>query len=222
MQPTSPLWLKVLPCARSEPPSSNHPPPGHGRGIRGKGEATTMPNHWLRAACFFLIASSLYGCSTPAAPALSPDPSPSITTTPAMTAPAPQVQAPILVQTATPEGNPMTAMPIAGSPSALLAGMSLEEKIGQTMIIGFDGLSVSPDLREMIVDRHIGGGILFARNVQSPQQGADLCAELQKNALDSGQPGLVIALEQEMALFQPSARRRQGARSCLWCRAQRE
>lgn len=91
----------------------------------------------------------------------------------------------------------MTETQNSGSISARLAGMSLEEKIGQTMIIGFDGPGVDAGLREMIVKRHVGGVILFARNVQSPRQVAALCAELQKIALESGHPGLFIAIDQE-------------------------
>jgi len=49
----------------------------------------------------------------------------------------------------------------------------------------------------MIADYHIGGVILFARNVQSPEQVARLTNELQKIARASGSPGLFIAIDQE-------------------------
>lgn len=75
--------------------------------------------------------------------------------------------------------------------------MTLEQKIGQMMIIGFDGTTVDPDLRRMITDYHIGGVILFARNIQSPRQVAALTNELQHLALESGHPGLFIAIDQE-------------------------
>ncbi len=65
------------------------------------------------------------------------------------------------------------------------------------MVIGFDGLEVGVDLRRMISEYHIGGVILFARNVQSPQQVAALTNELQKIAVESGNPGLIIAIDQE-------------------------
>ncbi len=80
---------------------------------------------------------------------------------------------------------------------SLLASMSLEQKIGQVMIIGFDGFTVSQDLRKLIEDYHIGGMILFARNIQSPEQVARLTNELQTIALQSGHPGLFIAIDQE-------------------------
>jgi len=75
--------------------------------------------------------------------------------------------------------------------------LTLEQKIGQVMIIGFDGTTVDADLHRMISEYHIGGVILFARNVQSPQQVAALTNELQKIAIESGNPGLFIAIDQE-------------------------
>ncbi len=75
--------------------------------------------------------------------------------------------------------------------------LTLEQKIGQLMIIGFDGTTVDAELRRMITDYHIGGVILFARNVESPRQVAALTNKLQHLALESGHPGLFIAIDQE-------------------------
>ena len=75
--------------------------------------------------------------------------------------------------------------------------LTLEQKIGQVMIIGFDGTTVDADLRRMLSEYRIGGVILFARNVQSSQQVATLTNELQNIALESGSPGLFIAIDQE-------------------------
>lgn len=103
---------------------------------------------------------------------------------------------------ATPAATPLpftpwpTATP-APELEALLASMTLEQKIGQVMIIGFDGLEPEPGLLEMIRTYHIGGVILFARNVASPRQVAELTNALQRAALESGQPGLFIAIDQE-------------------------
>jgi len=65
------------------------------------------------------------------------------------------------------------------------------------MLIGFDGTIVDAELRRMIIEHHIGGVILFARNIQSPHQVAALTNELQAIALESGSPGLFIAIDQE-------------------------
>jgi len=86
---------------------------------------------------------------------------------------------------------------ITNMPPTTVSDMTLEQKIGQLMVIGFDGYSVDAGLRRMIADYHIGGVILFARNVQSPEQVARLTNELQRIALESGSPGLFIAIDQE-------------------------
>jgi len=75
--------------------------------------------------------------------------------------------------------------------------LTLEQKIGQIMIIGFDGTTIDIGLRQMITEYHIGGVILFARNIESPRQVAALTNDIQKTALESGNPGLFIAIDQE-------------------------
>lgn len=108
--------------------------------------------------------------------------------------PTPTPFRPVPAATAAPTSP---AASTAFDPQAVLKGMSLEQKIGQAMIIGFDGSTVSPGLREMIESYHVGGVILFARNVESPRQVANLTRSLQQIALDSGHPGLFIAIDQE-------------------------
>src|SRR5688572_10088989 len=75
--------------------------------------------------------------------------------------------------------------------------MTTDQKVGQLMMIGFDGTTCDAELRHMVTDYHIGGVILFARNVESPEQVARLTNELQKIALESGHHGLFIAIDQE-------------------------
>ncbi len=112
----------------------------------------------------------------------------------------PLPQEPVAVQASLtpfhPVGNPAETAP-GFDPEAQLRGMTLEQKIGQVMVIGFDGTTVSPELREMIEKYHVGGVILFARNVESPRQVASLTRSLQEIALASGHPGLFIAIDQE-------------------------
>jgi beta-N-acetylhexosaminidase len=75
--------------------------------------------------------------------------------------------------------------------------LPLEQKIGQLMIIGFDGPEADSALLEMISKYHIGGVILFARNVRSTKQVTELTNKLQRTAIASGSPGLFIAIDQE-------------------------
>ncbi|MCG3087739.1 beta-N-acetylhexosaminidase [Sporosarcina cyprini] len=50
---------------------------------------------------------------------------------------------------------------------SLLEQMTVEEKLGQLFIFGFEGKSFSPQLKEMIQQHHIGGLILLGRNVST-------------------------------------------------------
>src|SRR5215216_2993094 len=75
--------------------------------------------------------------------------------------------------------------------------LTLEQKIGQLMIIGFEGTQAGPTLLEMISNYYIGGVVFFARNVESPWQMAELINKLQQTAIERGNPGLFIAIDQE-------------------------
>lgn len=72
--------------------------------------------------------------------------------------------------------------------------MTLKEKIGQLFMVGFDGTNASKSVQRLIKEFHIGGLILFARNLQSPSQTAKLCNTLQ--AWSKKMP-LLISIDQE-------------------------
>ena len=113
------------------------------------------------------------------------------------TPPAPTNAGPDVTQ---PAAEPSAAHPTPTSlPSAegWFRGMTTEQKIGQVMVIGFDGVEATPELLEMVTRYHVGGVILFARNVESPAQVARLTNTLQKAAVESGHPGLIVAVDQE-------------------------
>ena len=80
---------------------------------------------------------------------------------------------------------------------ALLARMTLEQKVGQVMAFGFDGVALDGPVRNMVECLHPGGIVLFARNVQSPGQLAQLNGDLQRVADSSGDPSLIISIDQE-------------------------
>lgn len=85
----------------------------------------------------------------------------------------------------------------ASNVEALLARMTLEQKVAQLMVIGFDALPYDPGVREMIEHYQVGGIIFFARNVESPAQVARLTNEFQASALAKSGVGLFIAIDQE-------------------------
>lgn len=81
-----------------------------------------------------------------------------------------------------------------------LKQMTLEEKVGQMMMGGFDGPQPNEDVRRLIQEGHFGSIILFAYNdnVKDPVQTAQLTNRLQEMAQQTrlGIP-LLIATDQE-------------------------
>lgn len=70
--------------------------------------------------------------------------------------------------------------------------------VGQRVMVGFHGHEASADVRKLIRDFGVGHVILFARNVGSPEQVAQLCGELQDiNRRAGGDAPLLIAIDQE-------------------------
>ncbi|MCH8291265.1 beta-N-acetylhexosaminidase [Candidatus Poribacteria bacterium] len=80
----------------------------------------------------------------------------------------------------------------------LIDQMTIEEKVGQLMIVGFEGKKVNKTIRTHIDQRFVGGVALFGRNIQSPQQVARLTNELQRLAGETKhQIPLLIGIDQE-------------------------
>jgi beta-N-acetylhexosaminidase len=78
-----------------------------------------------------------------------------------------------------------------------LQGWSLEEKIGQMFLIGFDGTALTPEVEELFNTIHPGGVILFARNIEDEEQTRKLIQDLQNlSQNDTGMP-LFVATDQE-------------------------
>jgi beta-N-acetylhexosaminidase len=69
--------------------------------------------------------------------------------------------------------------------------------IGQHFIIDFDGPDITPGVERLIREGRIGGVILFAKNVRSPEQVRGLTRDLQGMASDAGLPSLFITIDQE-------------------------
>ena len=68
---------------------------------------------------------------------------------------------------------------------------------GVHLMVGFNGLTVERELRNIIRDFEIGGIVLFRRNVESPAQVSHLLAEAQDLARSHlGRP-LLVAVDQE-------------------------
>lgn len=61
-------------------------------------------------------------------------------------------------------------VPAVDRAAELLGSMTMDEKIGQMVIAGFDGYEVNDHVRSLIRDYRIGGFILYGNNVRSTSQ----------------------------------------------------
>ncbi len=68
---------------------------------------------------------------------------------------------------------------------------------GQRLMLGFDGIEFNNELKHIINDINACGIILFARNIESPEQVSCLCSDCQAYAGARGLPPLFIAVDQE-------------------------
>lgn len=71
--------------------------------------------------------------------------------------------------------------------------LSLEEKIGQMLVVGFHGTKTPPHIKEWLNEGKIGGVILFARNIETPEQVRALTKSLHSEA----KYPILIAIDQE-------------------------
>ena len=81
--------------------------------------------------------------------------------------------------------------------------MTLEEQIGQLLMVGFWGSTPSQEIIDLIQRHHVGNILLFSRNVRDTRQVLELTQSLQMIAKKAGQPyPLLIAIDQENGIMQ--------------------
>ena len=86
---------------------------------------------------------------------------------------------------------------MASAPGLRRSSMTQREirrHIGQLALVGFDGPSLAADVKALARAFDLGGVILFKRNVEAPDQVADLSAEVGR--LAAGLP-LWVGVDQE-------------------------
>jgi beta-N-acetylhexosaminidase len=81
------------------------------------------------------------------------------------------------------------------SQTALLPPDVLEQRLGQLIVGGFEGTTPPADLLERVARGHLGGVILFARNIEGPAQVLALTSALREAA--PREAPLVVAVDQE-------------------------
>lgn len=76
--------------------------------------------------------------------------------------------------------------------------MTLQEIVGQHLIVGVSGHALTADEKKFISGQNIGGVILFGRNVSEPKQVLELCKEIQAlRKSQISQIPLTISIDQE-------------------------
>ncbi len=84
---------------------------------------------------------------------------------------------------------------------------ALEEQIGQCLVAGFQGHTPSPQIVDLIENHHLGGVILFSRNIQDAAQLLELTTALQETARRAGHRyPLLIAVDQENGIVRRLSR----------------
>jgi beta-N-acetylhexosaminidase len=80
----------------------------------------------------------------------------------------------------------------------LVENMTLREKIGQLMVVGFQSKQIDQHIKTMMTEYHVGGVILYDRNMETPDQVASLNNQLQDLALkNKHQIPLMVSIDQE-------------------------
>lgn len=77
----------------------------------------------------------------------------------------------------------------------LVAKMSVEQKVGQLMMVGFGGKKMGPAIAKLLTGYHIGSVALYSRNIVNTKQLAKLVHDIRKAMHDEVQP--FIAIDQE-------------------------
>jgi beta-N-acetylhexosaminidase len=103
-----------------------------------------------------------------------------------------------------PTQTPSTSSASTLSPStkpdpiqAQIKQMTLDEKIGQMVIVGVDGTAVSEQTRDLIERYHVGGVILYKNNILNKAQTTDLLNELKQINTKQNKLPLWLSVDQE-------------------------
>jgi beta-N-acetylhexosaminidase len=75
----------------------------------------------------------------------------------------------------------------------ILSQMTIEEKIGQLFIFGFNGTTLNPDIQNMIETKYIGGVLIMGSNIEDKKQ----VKKLNKDLQSISKLPLFIAIDQE-------------------------
>jgi len=91
----------------------------------------------------------------------------------------------------------LSATPVPDRVRAIVAALSVEQKVGQLMSIAFHGSRITSAVEAMIRQRAVGGLVLRAENAEDATALAKLASDLQAIARDAKVPPLFLSIDQE-------------------------
>lgn len=141
------------------------------------------------ASLLFLLVFGLTACGGPAAQNSAPAfREPVVSASPTVVPTA----APVPTRSPTPESTPFVN-PLLEQ----MAAMTDEELVGQLLVAGIEGTTPGEDARTAIQDLHVGGIILFGRNVESGDQLTALNTALKEMNGAAGNIPLFLCVDEE-------------------------
>lgn len=148
----------------------------------------------ITAASLLLLIPLASGCTSSQNNAQNTA-TPSATASPAVTS-ASQTAQPTPDNGATPTSTPVPAEGNSDPIALQVAKMSLEEKIGQMLLVGIDGTVLDAKAKDMITKDKVGGIILYANNIKNLPGMVSLVNELKASNTDNPAP-LFVSVDQE-------------------------
>ncbi|WP_025705372.1 beta-N-acetylhexosaminidase [Paenibacillus graminis] len=150
----------------------------------------------LSITALILLLLLVTGCnSNAAAPSRTAPPASSPSTGVAPEQPVPPSFSPEAFQPPVAESSPAPSQE-ADALTRKIAGMTLEEKIGQMLLAGIDGTTLEPEAKRMITEDKVGGIILYADNIRDLKGMVNLTNALKKSNTTNPAP-LFMSVDQE-------------------------
>ncbi|MBW1871707.1 MAG: beta-N-acetylhexosaminidase [Deltaproteobacteria bacterium] len=87
------------------------------------------------------------------------------------------------------------AGPISDRVEKILGQMSVEQKVGQLMMVGFGGKQMGPEIAKLLIEHHIGSVAIYSRNITGTKQLAKLVRDVREVMREEIQP--FVAIDQE-------------------------
>ncbi len=79
----------------------------------------------------------------------------------------------------------------------LISGMSIEDKVGQLFLVGFDGKTYNKSIEKLLYSYRVGGFIIYSRNVDNGEQVKKLIEEINAHNPSGQDIPLIFAIDQE-------------------------